>query len=133
MVRCDPEKLSEILHELINNAYVWRKSEQTAAEVTIKTERPNRNGVPASMRADWETGYVRIVVSDNGKGLSAEVRERLFSPHVSGSASGMGLALAWARSVLQSQRGEIIETSSAGEGARFAIFLAIAEDTGVSQ
>ena len=51
--------------------------------------------------------HVRIVVTDNGPGLAAADRERVFEPFVSGKPSGMGLGLAVSRAIAEAHGGTL--------------------------
>jgi len=50
---------------------------------------------------------LRIVVSDDGPGVSTANRERLFEPFVSGKPSGMGLGLAVSRAIAEAHGGSL--------------------------
>jgi two-component system sensor kinase FixL len=51
--------------------------------------------------------HVRIVVADNGPGISTANRESLFEPFVSGKPTGMGLGLAVSRAIAQAHGGAL--------------------------
>jgi len=51
--------------------------------------------------------HVRIIVRDNGTGLSATAREKLFEPFVSGKSTGMGLGLAVSRAIAEAHGGTL--------------------------
>ena len=50
---------------------------------------------------------VKIVVSDNGLGVSAKNREKIFEPKFTTKSDGMGLGLGIVRSIINSHRGKI--------------------------
>ena len=50
---------------------------------------------------------VRIAVSDNGPGIAASARGRLFQPFVSGKPVGMGLGLAVSRAIAEAHGGSL--------------------------
>ena len=50
---------------------------------------------------------VRIVVADNGPGMSSATRENLFEPFVSGKSTGMGLGLAVSRAIAEAHGGTL--------------------------
>lgn len=52
-------------------------------------------------------GMVRISVSDNGPGIPAPTRTRLFQPFVSGKSVGMGLGLAVSRAIAEAHGGSL--------------------------
>lgn len=51
--------------------------------------------------------HLRIVVTDNGPGVSAANREALFEPFVSGKSTGMGLGLAVSRAIAEAHGGSL--------------------------
>jgi signal transduction histidine kinase len=52
--------------------------------------------------------HLRIVVADNGPGISAANREGLFEPFVSGKPTGMGLGLAVSRAIAEAHGGSLV-------------------------
>ncbi len=76
--------------------------------------------------------YVRIEVQDNGPGLAASVRERLFEPFVTTKevGKGTGLGLAVCRGLIESEGGIIGWDASFADGTRFVIELPIVEANG---
>lgn len=69
-----------------------------------------------------------VHISDNGKGIPADIRKKLFEPFVSTKAQGRGLGLAVVAK-LASDIGAIVECIDPVDqvGARFAIYLPISE------
>lgn len=68
---------------------------------------------------------VRIRISDNGKGIASEVRERLFQKGVSTKGGGLGLYLS--KQVVETMGGTIeLAPSRDGEGAVFVTSLPLA-------
>ena len=76
-------------------------------------------------------GDVRIHVDDDGAGIAAEDRERIFEPFFrledsrSRDTGGIGLGLAIARTIIRAHGGEIDVTNGDGDGggARFTVRL----------
>jgi two-component system sensor kinase FixL len=64
---------------------------------------------------------VRIVVADNGPGLSSAAREHLFEPFVSGKPTGMGLGLAVSRAIAEAHGGTL--DAAALEHGEFHLIL----------
>ena len=64
----------------------------------------------------------RIDIEDNGPGIPEELRETLFYPMVSGRASGSGLGLSIAQSIVSSHHG-LIECSSTPGQTIFSLLL----------
>lgn len=57
-------------------------------------------------------GHVRIVVADDGPGVPAAERERVFEPFVSGKPMGMGLGLAVSRAIAEAHGGSLAAASA---------------------
>jgi signal transduction histidine kinase len=64
---------------------------------------------------------VRIVVVDNGPGISSATRENLFEPFVSGKSTGMGLGLAVSRAIAEAHGGTL--EAAAVEHGEFHLIL----------
>jgi len=67
-------------------------------------------------------GWVWIAFLDNGPGVPASLRDRLFAPGVSSRPDGLGLGLAVAKSILE-QHGGAIRLLPTRRGAGFLITL----------
>lgn len=72
---------------------------------------------------------VKITVSDNGPGLPASIKNRLFEPFVSSKPGGTGIGLSICRSIAQSHGGEISFDTEAGKGTVFQVTIPIFEET----
>jgi two-component system C4-dicarboxylate transport sensor histidine kinase DctB len=66
---------------------------------------------------------VRITVTDNGPGLSAETTASLFTPFVTTKTTGLGLGLVISRDIITEFGGELTAEAPAGGGAGFVIVL----------
>jgi two-component system, NtrC family, nitrogen regulation sensor histidine kinase NtrY len=64
-----------------------------------------------------------IEVTDNGPGMTEDVRNRVFEPYFSTKSEGTGLGLAIAKRIINDHDGFIRVTSAPGEGTRFVIEL----------
>lgn len=76
-----------------------------------------------------EKDYVRIMVEDNGKGMSIETIEQMYLPFFSTSAEDgdgkkrAGLGLTTVHNIVTSQGGMIYVDSTVNKGSRFEVFL----------
>ncbi|MFQ5590187.1 MAG: HDOD domain-containing protein [Phycisphaerae bacterium] len=82
-VHADPEQLHEILDAVVNNAV------EAAARETLHVQ------VNSPSRVTDET--VRIVIEDNGVGMSPDILERAFDPFFSSRPAGRGRGLGLSR------------------------------------
>jgi NtrC-family two-component system sensor histidine kinase KinB len=111
MVMADPLKLSWVVSNLIANAMRY-----TPAGGTIALE----------MGKSGET--LRLIISDTGPGITADIREHLFERFAQGSANGAppgsaGLGLAIAKEIVEAHNGRIFVESAPGQGTRFIVEL----------
>lgn len=72
-------------------------------------------------------GAMFVEVSDNGPGMSADVKARVFDPFFTTKPSGVGtgLGLALSQATLVGLGGEITVESTPGEGAKFRLTLPV--------
>lgn len=71
--------------------------------------------------SDHSKRVARIVVADNGPGLSKAARERLFEPYFSTKKEGTGLGLAIVKSIVADHRGYVRAMDNRPHGARFIL------------
>jgi len=73
--------------------------------------------------------YVKISISDTGKGIPKEIQGRIFDPFFStkekGKGTGLGLSMAYG--IIKNHKGHINVKSMPGEGSTFEIFLPISD------
>lgn len=73
-------------------------------------------------RVEAAPALARVVVEDDGPGVSEEFRDRLFMPFASSKASG-GLGLALARRFARLHGGDVVYEPRSGGGSRFVVWL----------
>jgi nitrogen fixation/metabolism regulation signal transduction histidine kinase len=66
---------------------------------------------------------IKIVVSDNGKGISDAVKDLIFEPKFTTKTSGMGLGLPMIKNIIEAYDGAISFTSNKGTGTVFTVIL----------
>ncbi len=66
---------------------------------------------------------IYISVKDNGPGVQAELKDKIFQPFYTSSSQGTGLGLAVVKSVVSAHQGQVSLISQAPEGAHFVIKL----------
>jgi len=66
---------------------------------------------------------LQIEVQDNGPGIPADKRDRIFAPFYTTKNKGTGLGLATCRRIVTEHGGEIHVESTKGKGANFNITL----------
>ena len=108
----DPLRLRQMLFNYVTNAIKF----SDRGEIRIRAR--SADETPAGI-------LLRIEVSDQGIGLTAEQQERLFQPFVQADSSttrqfgGTGLGLVIVKRLAALMRGEVGVTSAAGQGSTF--------------
>lgn len=108
----DPELFRRAVGNLVINAIVHNPPD---TKVTVSVRKDQGNGVCISVR-------------DDGKGISEEEQEKLFTRYYRGTNTkekpeGSGLGLAIAKQIVSLHGGEISVKSRVGEGTEFTIRL----------
>ncbi len=120
--RIEPGRLEQVLTNLVLNA---RDAMPDGGNVQVKTTRralrhpmgQRHLGVP-------EGDYVSVEVSDEGIGLSDEVKERVFEPFFTTKGEkGSGLGLASVFGIARQAGGRVVVESPPGRGAVFEVLL----------
>ncbi|KAA6133415.1 sensor histidine kinase [Cupriavidus cauae] len=117
-VACDPNRLEQVLVNLIGNA------------LDAMAAGPAQGAQPArlELRAAVAEGMVRCTVRDNGPGLSEEAFARLFEPFFTTkpAGQGLGLGLTLSAGILDEYGGTLVASNHPDGGACFTMVLPMA-------
>ncbi|HSB73571.1 MAG TPA: response regulator [Candidatus Methylomirabilis sp.] len=94
-----------------------------ATEGSVATDSTELDDVSAEQSGAW----VELTISDTGVGMSSDVLDRIFDPFFTtkeGSGAGLGLSVAYG--IVERHQGDILVTSTPGEGTSFAIRFPVA-------
>jgi two-component system cell cycle sensor histidine kinase/response regulator CckA len=124
LVRIDPGQLEQILVNLAVNA---RDAMPKGGHLIIEVANLAADAHPGSRRTAGKCVLLRV--SDNGHGMSREVKQRIFEPFFTtkpkGRGTGLGLATTFG---IVSQAGGCIEVDSQeGQGTSFRIYFPMIE------
>jgi PAS domain S-box-containing protein len=115
LVRADPEKLRQVLLNLLTNA--------------VKFTAPG-GSVALACETDADAPVIRVRVHDTGRGIPPDQLERVFEPFVQidrhrthESQQGVGLGLAISRDLARRMGGDLTVTSTVDEGSTFTLTL----------
>jgi len=80
-------------------------------------------GVTTGIR--HQDGRVYIRITDNGRGISSAISDKIFLPFITDkqSVGGTGLGLSVSYSLAKAHKGEIIFDTTPGEGTSFTVYL----------
>lgn len=107
----DQTRFRQMLINLLENAVHAVDTERGV--ITVRTARDGDHFV--------------IEVVDNGKGMSAEVQQRIFEPLFTTKAKGTGLGLSIVGNIVRSHSGTISVESAPDKGSRFVIRIPLEE------
>ena len=110
-VKIDRDQIKRVLINLLENAVAAMD---------------NRGTVVITTTYDAELKMVSCSVADDGPGISAEVKSRLFEPYFSTKKGGTGLGLAIVTSVVSDHNGFVRVRDNHPNGACFVIELPVA-------
>jgi len=124
-VVADPTMLQQALMNLCINA---RDAMPTGGKLIIRTDTVTISDAYADIHPDVRPGsYARIILTDTGCGMSAEVKQRIFEPFFTtkevGRGTGLGLAMVYG--VVSEHEGAVHVYSEPGKGTTFRIYLPV--------
>ncbi|MBX2830882.1 MAG: PAS domain-containing sensor histidine kinase [Rhodospirillales bacterium] len=115
-ISCDAHQVNQCLINTLKNA----------AEAIEAREKPEdgelpRGKIEISITVSPNNQHVFVAVSDNGKGLPAEHRERLTEPYMTTRSKGTGLGLAIVKKIMEDHGGELILSDGVKSGATITL------------
>lgn len=105
----DPEQIRGVIINVLNNAVAAVEGGAGRVDVRVSFDRKSR-------RASLE-------FADNGPGIPAADKNRIFEPYYTTKRGGTGLGLAIVSSVISDHQGEVRVFDNSPKGARFVVTL----------
>ncbi|MFP4448937.1 MAG: ATP-binding protein [Bacteroidales bacterium] len=112
-VFADPDQLSRVMSNLLKNS--------------IQSIPYGRQG-KIEVRLQRREGFMLIAIQDNGRGVSEEIKNKLFHPNFTTKSGGMGMGLAISRKIIEDSGGEIWYETELGKGTTFYVQLPISSE-----
>jgi PAS domain S-box-containing protein len=124
LVLADPTQIHQVLMNLCSNA--GHAMRETGGILNVSLTETDLDVQNAESYLDLDPGvYIKLTVSDTGRGMTPEVIERIFDPFFTtkkrGEGTGMGLSVV--HGIVQSHGGSITVKSELGKGSIFNVFL----------
>jgi len=121
----DEDRIVQVFHNLVRNAI---DAMPRGGRLTLIT-RLSMNPLFAKM--DLGKGLktmAEVQVADEGEGIAASARAKLFTPFFTTKEKGLGLGLALCHRIIEEHRGAIEITSAPTKGTAVSCFLPIARE-----
>ncbi len=127
-IKADPTQIHQIIMNLITNAY--HAMEKIGGELNIRLKEV-KLGESDLFNADIKSGtYVRLSISDTGKGMDKDTIKKIFDPFFTtketGKGTGMGLSVV--HGIVKNMNGTIKVYSEPVKGTEFHVYLPLAEE-----
>ncbi len=124
-VEADAAQLQQVVMNLIINASDALEDERGVITVSTGVTHCDTAYLTETYLDDElpEGDYVHLEVSDTGKGMDRETRERIFDPFYTTKFTGRGLGLAAVLGIVRGHRGAIKVYSERGRGSTFKVLL----------
>ncbi|MCK5259843.1 MAG: hypothetical protein KAJ70_02155 [Candidatus Omnitrophica bacterium] len=128
-VFADAGQIQQVVTGLCNNAYDALCENDGSLKISLKEE-----DVKASFAEEYkhlnEGKYVKLTVSDTGRGMDQATMERIFEPFFTTKEAGQGagLGLSVVHGIVMNHHGEIIVDSRLGKGTTVRVYLPLADN-----
>lgn len=115
-IMIDPDRMRRAIINIYDNA--------CQAMLDADHQKPN---MPSTLSINTDNGEnrVRIEISDNGPGMTDEVKQHLFEPLYSTKGFGVGLGLPIVKQIVEQHGGDISIDSELGRGTNVCLSLPI--------
>ena len=109
----DPQQLQQVFLNLLLNA---ADAVPEGGTITVRTVH------------DKQAKTVAVVLRDTGKGISAELMEKIFQPFFTTKRKGTGLGLAVSKRIVEEHGGSIAVSNNVSGGVTFTVVLPVKTD-----
>ncbi|ERJ60766.1 sensor histidine kinase [Sphingobacterium paucimobilis] len=76
-----------------------------------------------SISGKMQDDRIQIQIADNGKGMSADIQEQIFTPFFTTRKAGTGVGLTLSKQIMLVHNGNIMVDSKEGEGSVFTLYF----------
>lgn len=108
MMKIDKDYLARIVINLVTNAS-QAKADNRKSVINVDIEKIEKR--------------IKIIVNDNGVGISPDKLEKIFDPNFTSKNSGMGIGLTMVKRMVEDYNGTITVVSEVDKGATFTISM----------
>ncbi|MFA6810267.1 MAG: PAS domain S-box protein [Desulfoplanes sp.] len=123
LCQADPTQIHQIVMNLCTNSFQAMRPQGGELCILLSTE--ILAGTRAKVMEVAPGYYAKLVITDNGPGMTPEIMGKIFDPFFTtkGKTEGTGLGLAVVHGIVKGHNGGIEVWSQPGKGTSFSIFL----------
>ncbi|MEQ1892513.1 MAG: tetratricopeptide repeat protein [Planctomycetota bacterium] len=114
----DGDQFRQVVSNLVIHA---RQATSSGGHLVVRAS--NVRGKPEAPATAGDGRFVRLDFQDDGEGIPASLRARVFDPYFTTKAGGNGLGLAAAYAICRSHGGDLTLESHEGRGTTFSAFF----------
>ncbi|MGI5836172.1 MAG: two-component system sensor histidine kinase NtrB [Chloroflexota bacterium] len=122
-------QLRRVITNLITNGC---EAMEGVGLLTVRTEQVRPDSPSNGFNRNEAGEYIKVAVSDNGCGVPANIRDKIFEPFFSTKTDserlGMGLGLCIVQAIVEDHYGYIDLTTDVGKGSTFTVYIPIVEE-----
>ena len=109
-IECDRNKIAEVIFNLIDNAMKFIDAQEGSVQISTHLSGAN----------------VIVTVRDNGRGIDASIKDKMFEKFTTRSEKGSGLGLYISKNIIEAHSGQIwAGNNSDGKGASFVFSIPV--------
>lgn len=124
LVTCYASQLNQVFMNLLSNAIDALENQIPPRLITIHTSVISEKEQQTTNSEQCTTDLVVIRITDNGSGMSEEVRQKIFDPFFTtkdvGNGTGLGLSISY-HIVVENHKGKISCISTPGQGTELIV------------
>jgi len=128
-VKANPEQIQQIIINLCTNACNAMLEKGGTLQVSLSSVK-NSNEIDKFCESNRKAEFIKLMVSDTGKGIERDIREKIFDPYFTATHTepGYGMGLALVQSIVSALDGFIVVKSRAKRGTVFTVYLPVIND-----
>jgi C4-dicarboxylate-specific signal transduction histidine kinase len=122
-----PDKLPKVWGDEAALTEAFAHLLANAAEATSDRTKPRVTLAAREIRDGRQTRGVAVIVKDNGRGISAELKDKVFSPFCTTKARGIGLGLPIVKRTIFDHNGRV-DIDSGPQGTAVTVMLPVSSN-----
>lgn len=121
-IYADDNKIHQVIMNLVTNAF--QSIQDNYGEILISLNTVDLEEAPTEMNFNFVKGkYIKLSISDTGKGIDEEVKSKIFDPFFTTKDVGTGMGLAVVHGIISNHNGFVNIRSEVDKGSTFEVFL----------